>query len=150
VITLTEIFLKNSFCSLLVATSLGVTSASCTNPGKNLATSKPVSSSGINISSTSLNLTVEDAIEHSILHSTMKDHPAGKKLLAQKQKFKMLAMSCLKENRTALGLGGQFYGPYELSENIYIFGLNCAAYITGPELRLFTMDTKGVLSTTPL
>jgi hypothetical protein len=142
--------LKNSLKVLLVTMLLGMSSASCANLRKDRAVDKFVSRPEINVSTTSLNLTIEDAIEHSILHSTMKDHPAGKKLLAQKQKFKMLAMSCLKENQTTLGLGGQFYGPYELPENIYIFGLNCAAYITGPELRLFAMDAEGVISTTPL
>jgi hypothetical protein len=150
-ITTSVILIKNSLNIFLVTTLIGVSSVSCAKPIKdNLSTDKFTSSPEIPLSSVSLNLTIEDAIEHSILHSAMKDHPAGKKILTQKEKFRKLAMSCLKENRTTLGLGGQFYGPYELPENTYIFALNCADYITGPELRLFLMNAEGVLSTTPL
>jgi hypothetical protein len=80
----------------------------------------------------------------------VKDHPAGKQMLTQKQKFRKLAMSCLGKHRTQLGLGGQLYGPYEVTGRRYIFALNCSSYITGPELRLFMMDSEGVISITPI
>jgi hypothetical protein len=135
---------------LLLITMLGFPLASCTNLRQESTLPKLFFGSEINFSPARLNLTIEDAIEHSILHSAMGTHPAGKKLLTQKQAFRKLAMSCLKDNRTDLGLGGQFYGPYELPENRYIFALNCASYITGPELRLFIMNAEGVIGTTPL
>jgi hypothetical protein len=124
--------------------------SSCSNHEQSILSTSSPTNMETNVSSKHLNIPIEDSIEQSILQGTIKEHPAGKKLLTQKQKFKQMIMRCAEDKENVTGFGGQMYGPYELSGGKYIFAFNCAAYITGPELRLFVMDSDGIISTVPL
>jgi hypothetical protein len=132
------------------ATMLVLSLIACSKPTQSLPKNYSTANAENTSSSVTLNLSIEDGMEYQIVHSTVAQHPAGKKLLTQKRKFKQMAMNCLQRKDTTLRLDGQFFGPYELPNDRYIFALSCASYITGPALRLFMMDSDGVISTTPL